>query len=120
MCDTIEIYIAVLFIDCSFCSCLGRASCIQKIPSYITLRNMYTKYVKLWIKILIENFVCLFDFSDSVGYSYCGENGLNFAANAAYSEDDDFPPGKRNKPSRVGVHPLWMWMRICLFCFSSE
>lgn len=44
-----------------------------------------------------------FIYSDAVGFSYCGENGLNFsAANAAYSEDDgDFPHGRRNKPSRV-------------------
>ncbi|XP_031618548.1 transcription factor cwo [Contarinia nasturtii] len=36
------------------------------------------------------------------GFSYCGDNGLNFSTNSAnYSEDDaDFAPGRRNKPSR--------------------
>lgn len=39
------------------------------------------------------------------GFSYCGENGLNFSTNSAnYSEDDaDFAPGRRNKPSRVSI-----------------
>lgn len=55
--------------------------------------------------ISLENLTISFLFicSDAVGFSYCSENGLNFAAaNAAYSEDDaDFPSGRRNKPSRV-------------------
>lgn len=49
---------------------------------------------------------CMFlIFSDAAmpGFSYCGDNGLNFSTNSAnFSEDDaDFAPGKRNKPSRV-------------------
>lgn len=52
--------------------------------------------------------MCLFHLyfsSDAAmpGFSYCGDNGLNFSTNSAnFSEDDaDFAPGKRNKPSRV-------------------
>lgn len=47
------------------------------------------------------------------GFSYCGENGLNFSANSAtFSEDDaDFTPGRRNKPSRVSL--------IVFFFFSK-
>lgn len=60
--------------------------------------------------LLIELFCFIYSFiySDTAvsGFSYCGENGLNFSANSAtFSEDDaDFTPGRRNKPSRVSIY----------------
>lgn len=76
-------------------------------------------------KLLIKKKNILFHYSDTAlpGFSYCGDNGLNFSTNSAnYSEDDaDFAPGRRNKPSRVSVSKMIIansWLSHSIFLIS--